>query len=203
MDTINPLCRRYTSHEEVYDELDNLQSGQQTRILRLRSGKENEGIVCDTITVNLDDKPTYTALSYVWGSTDDPTCIVLNETHDFPITRNLGLALRYLRKQDEDVILWVDALSINQQNNEEKSIHVSHMDEIYKRATETRIWLGEEADDSDHAINVLERLDIDDFDSEANNLDARALNALGKLQQREWWFRVWMIQGTTSRAGVE
>jgi hypothetical protein len=40
-------------------------------------------------------------------------------------------------------VLWVDAICINQHNNQEKSHQVSMMGEIYKRDTQVLAWLGE------------------------------------------------------------
>ncbi|KAH9219629.1 heterokaryon incompatibility, partial [Leptodontidium sp. 2 PMI_412] len=59
------------------------------------------------------------------------------------VTRNLFLALRRLRKPEEPRVMWIDALCICQENDEEKSHQVRLMGEIYKRCAEVCIWVGE------------------------------------------------------------
>lgn len=69
--------------------------------------------------------PRYEALSYVWGSEDDPEAIRIiidtEKTFIFPVTQNLSTALRYLRRLSEPRIIWVDAICINQSNNIERA----------------------------------------------------------------------------------
>ncbi|KAL5331641.1 hypothetical protein ACEPPN_001176 [Leptodophora sp. 'Broadleaf-Isolate-01'] len=49
----------------------------QTRLLQILPGPEADLVSCKLFTVNLEDLPEYTALSYVWGSgTSDNTIIV-------------------------------------------------------------------------------------------------------------------------------
>lgn len=58
------------------------------------------------------------------------------------VTSNLVSALRYLRNRKECLILWVDALSINQEDSREKSHQVGMMDQIYRNALDTLVFLG-------------------------------------------------------------
>jgi hypothetical protein len=37
------------------------------RVINLQPGTWDEGVVCNLQVVALDDSPTYTTLSYVWG----------------------------------------------------------------------------------------------------------------------------------------
>ncbi|KAK3994286.1 heterokaryon incompatibility protein-domain-containing protein [Cladorrhinum sp. PSN332] len=85
--------------------------------------------------------PDYTALSYVWGSVDDPQAITCNGA-DFFVTRNLFAALVDVRSASEPQTLWIDAICINQNDDGEKSHQIARMGEIYSRATCTMVWLG-------------------------------------------------------------
>jgi hypothetical protein len=76
----------------------------------------------------------YTALSYVWGSTEDPEYIFLNGRNQVPVTRNLFEALRTLLLPKEGRRLWIDALCINQQNHAEKESQVHLTQRIYQQA---------------------------------------------------------------------
>jgi hypothetical protein len=61
----------------------------------------------------------YEALSYAWGSGD--LRIVQVDDKDMHIGSNLESALRHLRYLERKRVLWVDALSINQDDITEKS----------------------------------------------------------------------------------
>ncbi|KAH6857601.1 heterokaryon incompatibility, partial [Alternaria alternata] len=84
----------------------------------------------------------YTALSYVWGDAKHTKPIQLGY-HQIPtITKNLEKALRHLRDRASERILWVDAICINQSDEEEKLSQVQSMGDVYRNAVEVRIWLG-------------------------------------------------------------
>jgi hypothetical protein len=53
------------------------------------------------------------------------------------------------------MLLWVDAICIDQSNIEERNHQVKLMDLIYKNAKIVFMWLGEEADGSDLAMEIL------------------------------------------------
>ncbi|KAK7191269.1 HET domain-containing protein [Paraphaeosphaeria sporulosa] len=59
------------------------------------------------------------------------------------ITTNLYIALRYLRQDDADRIMWVDAVCIDQNNLQERGHQVSQMCNIYSCAERVIFWLGE------------------------------------------------------------
>ncbi|KAI2778237.1 HET-domain-containing protein [Daldinia loculata] len=103
--------------------------------------------------------PRYEALSYVWGSEDDPEAIRIiidtEKTFIFPVTQNLSTALRYLRRLSEPRIIWVDAICINQSNNIEKGEQVMRMGDIFRAASRVVGFLGEENNDSSHAMNLM------------------------------------------------
>lgn len=147
----------------------------------------------------------YTAISYVWGSSafvKPATC----NGKPFKITVNLDVALRYFRRADVSVMLWVDQICINQKDLEEKTQQVLLMGTIYERAWNTLVWLGEEADGSDDAINTVIRVgDLRVSDERAPNLNefddlnlpapgSRGWLYLSKLLSRPWFYRVWVIQ---------
>jgi len=58
------------------------------------------------------------------------------------IRRNLRQALWHLRRDDENKVIWIDALCINQDDDEEKGIQVQMMDRIFQEAKRVAVWLG-------------------------------------------------------------
>ena len=96
--------------------------------------------------VSLHSNPHYEPLSYVWGDPRDVIPMNISTTQDetafsVNVTLNLAAALRTLRYPDKGRDLWVDALCINQNDNDEKSYQVRLMLEIYKTPS-VLIWLG-------------------------------------------------------------
>lgn len=102
-------------------------------------GSTDDIISCSLSCANLEDHPTYQALSYVWGSHNSPRRIHLNG-EPFYITQNLYLVLDRLRLADEASVIWIDALAINQCDIAEWNAQVQIMKNIYSSARETLIW---------------------------------------------------------------
>ncbi|MCJ1450873.1 hypothetical protein MMC28_001207 [Mycoblastus sanguinarius] len=99
-------------------------------------------------TVPLEEAPEYFGLSYTWGQ---PI------SKDHPITENLMDCLREIRNSSPG-LYWIDALSINQEDHEEKSQQVRIMRSIYEKAKRVRIWLGSEHDDTAPATSLIKSI---------------------------------------------
>jgi hypothetical protein len=54
--------------------------------------------------------------------------------------------------------VWIDAICINQADSAERGLQLNKMRELYSEALSVVIWLGEESEDSEKAINLLETL---------------------------------------------
>ncbi|KAI1567340.1 endo-polygalacturonase precursor [Pyrenophora tritici-repentis] len=94
------------------------------------------------------------ALSYVWGLSENPDSIYIGDCRS-EVTPNLHAALLHLRDTSFARILWIDALCINQKDDDEKSGQIQLMAQIYAVAKEVVVWLGEEADDSSTAFEAI------------------------------------------------
>jgi hypothetical protein len=104
------------------------------RILRIQpASSTTEPIQCSLIQLAFADAPEYFALSYFWGSQDEKFDIIL-EGFPFQVERNLFEALRCLRRETETLVIWVDALCINQQDVGERNAQVQLMGDIYRGA---------------------------------------------------------------------
>lgn len=116
------------------------------RVLHLQPSKSKAAPLRGKLEeVDLDARPSYHALSYVWGELEPPDTIQLQNpsgsyTH-LNITPNCGQALRHIRLRDEVRLLWVDSICINQQDNSEKSHQVRAMSALYDQADNVIVWM--------------------------------------------------------------
>lgn len=160
----------------------------------------------------------YEALSYVWGSPEDPSSVFVGGGRRvIPITRNLDVAMRHLRYPDRPRVVWIDALCIDQANLGEKSRQVGYMGYVYWSAPRVVVWLGPEADDSHHAMDLLnsvgEKIQVDwktmAYSCVAEEdeavwgwrrherdlpMDDRDWAAVWAFAKRPWFRRIWVRQ---------
>ncbi len=133
------------------------------RILILLSSEDTDSdIRCQLIHESLKTNPPYIALSYTWGDSNPSKSIYLEEYSDIfqiIVGPNLFSALRQFRHTTDERPLWVDALCINQSDTVERSFQVSLMRSIYEKAACVLMWLGEEAEDSNLAMDLISKFD--------------------------------------------
>jgi hypothetical protein len=190
----SPIRRRLNDTDFKYRKI-NVEENE-IRLLRLLPGAEGSMVKCELFHNSLDNSRNYTALSYTWGIAEHTRLIKLDK-FEFPVTDNLEFALQRLRSRDHTVILWVDAICINQDSNEERSDQVRLMMSIYRTARRVAIWLGPEEDDSMTAMDLIWKLYwnpgflnsmIDDPDLLPD------VKALALLFHRDYWDRLWVLQ---------
>jgi hypothetical protein len=174
------------------------------RLLLLQAGGHNEPLRCQLSTASLASNARYNALSYVWGdyasSTAAETTIFLDGT-SFVVTPNLHSALMHLRPQmgSEPMRLWIDAVCINQNDLTERNSQVAMMRDIYASAAQVTIWLGEEDEDSDIALESLLTV-IGKEPWPEDGLSCSTIRRhcasffFGLPDHRSWLSRVWILQ---------
>jgi hypothetical protein len=111
---------------------------------------------CRIFHASLDENPSFLALSYVWGDASDKRTILVDK-RPFRVTRNLFNAMMGLR-ETHSLIIWIDAICINQADDEEKGWQVRLMGAIYRQASGVLAWFGASADNSDTVIDYLQIL---------------------------------------------
>ncbi|KFA45742.1 hypothetical protein S40293_09460 [Stachybotrys chartarum IBT 40293] len=134
-----------------------LVSSKSIRVLVLDSGIYDDDIKCCLKQVDLGKKPPFIALSYVWGNPNECAPIECNGA-TVQVTDNLAAALRRLRHNNDPVVVWADALCINQKDNEEKALQVGMMDEIYSAATQVVVYVGEADVQTPQVVEMIARM---------------------------------------------
>ena len=114
--------------------------------------------------VSLDDNPKYLALSYTWGERKGLRDIIVNSRR-LEVNENLFSALLVLQRICSTDQLWIDAICINQRNDdaskEEKSWQIGQMGRVFETAATVLVWLGSGTQDSDVAMQELENFGSD------------------------------------------
>jgi Heterokaryon incompatibility protein (HET) len=121
------------------------------RLLTLLGGASSDPLQCRLDNVPLEPEPEFEALSYSWGDLTVTRPIQVNDG-TLHVTCNLEAALKHLRPTDGDRTLWVDALCINQADVVERGYQVSIMGQIYGKAKQVLVWLGEELNIPQNAL---------------------------------------------------
>lgn len=86
----------------------------------------------------------YEAISYAWGTPTFTKSLICDKTSFLKITPNVDSLLRSVRKPHKCRNLWIDAISLNQADLDEKSQQVPLMGNIYHQASKVIVWLGPE-----------------------------------------------------------
>ena len=164
------------------------------RLLRLMPNKNDTAdIRCKLFkyTLRESDKAThlYEALSYVWGGSDKPKSIFIDNRY-LAVTLNLHAALLRLRDRDIPRTIWVDAVCINQEDKQEKEHQIQSMAKIYANASRVIVWLGERANNSDVALEAIRAAGKPTNTSNKEMIQ----QAILPLLQRPWFRRIWVRQ---------
>ncbi|QRD91843.1 heterokaryon incompatibility protein-domain-containing protein [Aspergillus flavus] len=159
--------------------------------------------------------PRYKYSPLPTGSCIIRVLVLLPDTHDtssincqlinysLPLTGSCYLpyeALSYLSR-----MLGVDAVCINQQDNQEKGYQIRLMPTIYCKASYVIVWLGKAADHSDRALDTI-RLAAKNTSSgcESTTPWGKETNttAVLMLLQRPWFRRVWVLQEISAAQSI-
>jgi hypothetical protein len=109
------------------------------------------GMIC---TVPFQHAGSYRTLSYVWGPDSQPIRSLITPDGTLSIRSSLSAALRHLRNEIHEEILWVDAICINQADELEKRQQIRLLPHIFQNASCTVAFLGDD-DESHDALEAL------------------------------------------------
>ena len=110
--------------------------------------------------------------------------------------------------QHKHVMVWIDALCIDQTSLGERSSQVGIMSQIYSGAERVIVWLGKEDNTMEQAIKDLNRvtaMDCDHLevwsdkllwtkDATDRELNDRRIRGVLKIFHRAWFDRAWIVQ---------
>jgi len=180
------------------------------RVLELHPG--TGPLSCGLSICKLEEGPLkFEALSYVWGKHQDAMNIEC-DGHTLPIGPNLACALEHLRHGTDSRLLWVDAVCINQWDNNEKSHQVRQMGNVYGCAKRVLIWIGEDSREEasqclatiQSTITTLtdlasrhggvEKMPPIALDSKVISSSPEIWDMVRRLMGSEWFERVWVLQ---------
>lgn len=107
--------------------------------------------------ISLENPPSYEAISYTWDQqqADQPLRCNNKRLH---VTANAISALKAVRLQGQDRVVWIDSICINQSSVADKNTQVPLMGRIYKKAKQTLVWLGRGTFVTDTAFDFLRDL---------------------------------------------
>lgn len=210
------------------------------RLFHLRAGEPSEPIRGELEVVSVakvaDGPGSFDAISYLWGNPTPTSAILCDDgSSRLPIAENLSNALASLRPRrevprsnfskaldkfklkkqrasPESLVLWIDAICINQNDLGERSSQVQLMRRIYQGAATVRIYLDETVNPNTKAFKLIHELvrkedwregsgSLEDF-HDAGLLVRYGIGAhppefwepIGKLLSNPFFVRVWIQQ---------
>ena len=192
------------------------------RLIQIQPGLPGTEIHCRIVDYTIrDDRASglFEALSYVWGTTSNPSKIFVADMtsavdpnalgHYLEVTSNLHEALQELRDPALPRIMWIDAVCINQDDLEERSSQVSFMAKVYSHANQVVIWLGPgDVDETRELFAAIEdaaeiaRLAIDARQPKDRGCDDFLEMALLNFLARPYFSRVWMLQEAAAARSI-
>jgi hypothetical protein len=186
------------------------------RLLLLQPSLDpNQPLECFCYPYDMDTAPSYEALSYVWGTPDPSTDIAIQCNGETIVVGNsLARALERLRLTNSTRTTWVDAICINQVDNEEKSYQVPLMGSIYSSATRVMVWLGDgdlhqirettlcvrliatacRLHDLHHGSNTNRVDRYENVNLRRDIFSTAPCAGMQELYSRPWFSRIWCVQ---------
>lgn len=153
--------------------------------------------------VSSEGTPIYEAVSYRWGS-EARTDEILVDGKRFCVTRSAFDLLLARRSVWRERTIWIDAICIDQSNNEEKTQQVLLMADIYRRASRVIVFLGSDWQARFGVQELICRLAYPRMRYETTkNRYSPQWWALMRLLTNGYFNRVWIIQEVVAGMQVE
>lgn len=189
--------RSYLSSQIRYEDEfthDPLSTPDSLRLLQV-SPAQADGSIQIHLVEATNDTP-YICLSYTWGY-QFPIFSVRVNGRVMWIRKNLYRFLNRAVQRFPNQYLWIDAICINQGDNEEKSKQVQRMGSIYRTATEVLVWLGSDAVIEkllDWACTPQTKTHKALYYMPVHRTPNRLRDATTRLAKHPYWTRAWVTQ---------
>jgi hypothetical protein len=164
------------------------------RLLKLYPGSRDSALVGEILTVSLNKNLVYDALSYVWSHDEPQYELLLGRKYHVSIRLNLRSALFDLRDTRKSLLIWTDAICIDQGNKSEVGHQVQMMRGIYSQATTVRAWIDHEVDLQADIFKYLPRAGELPSQQELLSYDLSAWSPVLSLFKDKYWKRLWIQQ---------
>jgi hypothetical protein len=177
------------------------------RALRILASSTSQLIKLSIEVIPVTGK--YKCLSYTWGvgraqhriAIDDQTFWVRDNLHDFLIEARR-------RNPNGSGHIWIDAISINQDDIPEKNVQVAMMGDIYKNALRVVAWLGQGDEAMHNTFKFMaSKVNTGKYTiSDASQREKAAQRMTKNASQKEFWdtfdslgsalyfSRMWIVQ---------
>ena len=199
-------------------------NAQQIRLFRLVSINTLKGFGTQGIripgqlqTFDLNQCPSFQALSYVWGNANPEQRYTVHlDGFELEVRRNLFDFLELygsLTKSRFDRIfpthahtdkspytswLWIDQICIDESNGKERGHQVQLMKKIYKEAAQVIVWLGRDDKDTANVLADLRKqrssLGMKIIGSRLEQNHKHSGRRADILAKNEYWSRLWVAQ---------
>lgn len=110
------------------------------RLINLHPSSSEDILVYNLMNIKAAAMPEYEALSYVWGPRSLTREITVKAETKY-IRENLWSALYHMQLPLKPLVLWIDAICIDQENMDERNHQVRLVGKIYTGATTILVWL--------------------------------------------------------------
>lgn len=182
----------------------------QFRVLEVLPSDNHEApIVCSLKHYDLHEPPYYFALSYCWGNPSRWRVITV-DGKPIPVGTKLHAGLQQLRTEN-CLSLWIDAICINQNDEDETSAQISMQKSIYHNVDWVAVWIGPHLAGSEWVMSMLQNLDLSRRPSfkdisEPWTPTSKQLwehkPGIDAFFRRSFWGRVWIIQEIASASRI-
>jgi hypothetical protein len=176
------------------------------RLVKICPSLPGSTIECEVRTCFLYQAPSYTAVSYTWGS---PLAFreILIKDRPREVPKNLWRFLDHARKLPHLSCLagwlWIDALSIHQSDPREKLEQVGIISSIFKHAERVIVWLGPSYGESERAFAALCSTSANRSQRDPKTLAEPVWSSVRGLCERPYWRRLWVYQEIKSALRAE
>ncbi|KIW16837.1 hypothetical protein PV08_04027 [Exophiala spinifera] len=180
------------------------------RLIKVTCEGNDRHFRSDFVHVNVDTPShAYVAISYTWDDPQPVSTIPCGSSQHLHLTQSVSNILQNLLEPGETILLWIDALCIDQKNVSERESQVGLMRDIYRNAVQVAIMLGEPIEETATAMdfmvplraameNIQQRgqlLSLERVVSETGvDYPSAQWTALRRFLQHRWFTRIWVVQ---------